>query len=73
MVFFENTRFTGDVTGSRSFRLRHNPISTGKPTNGGPSTLFEGKIDAGEKGIYLNLYGTMTANGAITAARGASG
>lgn len=68
VVFFENTRFSGDVTGTRSFRLRQNPTNTGTPgTNSGPSSIFDGKLDAGEKDIYLNLYGTMTANGPITA------
>jgi len=67
MIFFANTRLSGDVTGTRSFRLRHNANNTGHPTNGGPSTIFDGRLDAGEKDIYLNLYGTMTANGPITA------
>lgn len=65
VVFFENTRLSGDVTGTRSFRLRHNPVNIGSPGNGGPSTVFEGKLDVGD--VYLNLYGTMTANGPITA------
>lgn len=69
MIFFANTRLSGDITGTRSFRLRHNANNTGHPTNGGPSTIFDGRLDAGEKDIYLNLYGTMTANGPITARR----
>ena len=67
VIFFKNTRLTGDMVGTRSFRLRHNPISTGDPRNGGPSTIFDGKLDAGENDIYLNVYGTMTVNGPVTA------
>lgn len=67
VIFFKDTRLTGDMVGTRSFRLRHNPKSTGDPKNGGPSTIFEGKLDAGENDIYLNVYGTMTVNGPITA------
>lgn len=67
VIFFKNTRLTGDMVGTRSFRLRHNPNSTGDPRNGGPSTIFDGKLDAGENDIYLNVYGTMTVNGPVTA------
>ncbi len=69
VIFYQSTRLTGDVTATRSFRLRHNPKSTSNPKNGGPSTIFDGAINAAGKGIYLNLYGTMTANGVVTAAR----
>ncbi len=68
VIFYKDTRLTGDVTATRAFRLRHNPVSTSNPSNGGPSTVFDGRINAVGMGVYLNLYGTMTANGAITAA-----
>lgn len=66
-VFYKNTRLTGDITGTRSFRLRHNPVSTSNPKNGGPSTIFDGALSAVEKSIYLHVYGTMTVNGPVTA------
>ena len=67
VVFFRDTRLAGNVVGTRSFRLRHQPRNTGSPKNGGPSTIFDGSLNAGDKTIFLNLYGTMTANGAVTA------
>ena len=68
VVFFKDTRLTGDMVGTMSFRLRHNPKDVNKgPGYGGSSTIFEGKLDAGENDIYLNVYGTMTVNGPVTA------
>ena len=67
-IFFQNTRLTNSISGTRSYRLRHNPKNTGGPLNGGPSTIFDGPLSVAEgKGIYLNVYGTMTINGPITA------
>lgn len=66
-VFYKNTHLTGDITGTRSFRLRHNPVSTSNPKNGGPSTIFDGALSAEGKSIYLHVYGTMTVNGPVTA------
>lgn len=68
-VFYRNTRLTGDIIGTRSFRLRHNPNSTDNPKRGGPSTIFDGILDSGEKDIRLNVYGTMAINGRVTAGR----
>ena len=67
MLFYTNTRFTQDVTGTRSFRLRHNPKNTGNPKNGGPSTIFDGALSA-PGNLFLNLYGNMTMNGVLTVA-----
>ena len=67
-IFFQNTRLTNSISGTRSYRLRHNPKNTGGPLNGGPSTIFDGPLSVAEgKGIFLNVYGTMTINGPITA------
>lgn len=66
-IFYKNTRLTGDITGVRSFRLRHNPVSTSNPYNGGPSTIFDGALSAVGKSVFLNVYGTMTVNGPVTA------
>lgn len=68
VIFFQNTRLTNSISGTRSYRLRHNPKSTSGPLNGGPSTIFDGPLSVAEgKGIFLNVYGTMTINGPITA------
>ncbi len=68
VIFFQNTHLTNSISGMRSYRLRHNPKNTGAPTNGGPSTIFDGPLSVAEgKGIFLNVYGTMTINGPITA------
>ena len=67
-IFFQNTHLTNSISGTRSYRLRHNPKNTGGPLNGGPSTIFDGPLSVAEgKGIFLNVYGTMTINGPITA------
>ena len=68
MLFYENTHLTGDITATRNIRLRHNPVNTESPLNGGPSTIFDGNISASGTIVYLNLYGTMTMNGALSAA-----
>lgn len=68
VIFYKNTRLTNSISGTRSYRLRHNPKSTSGPLNGGPSTIFDGPLSVAEgKAIYLNVYGTMTCNGPITA------
>lgn len=68
-LFCTDVRLTGDLTATRSFRLRQNPVSTANPTKGGPDTVFDGRIDAGEKGVFLNIFGTMTLNGPVMAGR----
>lgn len=66
VIFYKNTKLTGDIVSSRRLRLRHNPKNIGSPGNGGPSTTFDGKIDLSSTyDLYLNLYGTMKANGPI--------
>ena len=67
-VFYQNTHLTNTISGTRGFRLRHNPKNTGDPRNGGPSTIFDGPLSvASGKTIYLNVYGSMIINGQITA------
>lgn len=67
-IFYQNTRLTGSISGTRSYRLRHNPKNTNGTLYGGPSTIFDGALSVAEgKGIFLNTYGTMTMNGPITA------
>ena len=68
VVFYTNTHLTADITSTRSIRLRHNPRSTATPTSGGPSTVFDGRLDAPGKTVFLNVYGTMEINGPVTAA-----
>ena len=68
VVFYQNTHLTNAISGTRGFRLRHNPKSTSSPKNGGPSTIFDGPLSvASGKTIYLNVYGSMVINGPITA------
>ena len=68
VVFYQNTHLTNTISGTRGFRLRHNPKSTSSPKNGGPSTIFDGPLSvASGKTIYLNVYGSMVINGPITA------
>ena len=68
VIFYQNTHLTNTISGTRSFRLRHNPKNTGDPRNGGPSTIFDGPLSvASGKTIYLNVYGSMIINGPITA------
>ena len=67
MLFYKNTHLTAPVTATRTVRLRHNPIDTTSPKNGGPSTIFDGDLTSTAGILYLNLYGTMTMNGVLTA------
>ena len=69
VIFYQNTHLTNTISGTRSFRLRHNAKAPKDgPKKGGASTIFDGPLSvASGKTIYLNVYGSMIINGQITA------
>lgn len=68
LFFLSDTRLTGPITATRNFRIRVEPVSaSANPSTSGPDVTFDGSIAAADRTVYIDSYGEMIFNGAVTA------